>query len=72
MHEKRTVTAAERLQELIGECHESLELCRSLNSGNGAGLGFFEMSIKEAELAQLSGDAVAIIAAIKNLEGFIS
>ena len=62
---------AERLQEVINDAKEALRLCRSMDARPNIGLNMMEGCIKEAEKAQVGDDVVAMMRAVKDLEGWL-
>lgn len=66
-----TQNLVERLQEVINLSKEALAICQSLDTHPNWGLEMMGGYIKQAEQAQVSGDVVAMIQAVKNLEGYL-
>jgi hypothetical protein len=60
----------ERLQQVINQSKEALALCKSLDGRPNLGLTVMEQYIKQAEEAQVGGDPIAMLRAIKDLEGY--
>jgi len=60
----------ERLQEVINEAKDALRISLEMDSRPNAGLAMMKLYILEAEKAQVGGDVVAMLRAVKNLESY--